>query len=112
MLKTPEGADEVAYEDFFKRLGAMAEKWRASEKLTLSIICTDPAYHGRGIGTALIKSVLDLADAEGVPAYLEGMPKAVPLYRRHGFVEVDSLQYDQALTIMVREPRAGVAPAA
>ncbi|KAI1410832.1 acyl-CoA N-acyltransferase [Hypoxylon sp. FL1857] len=112
MLRAPEGADEAAYEEFFKRLGAMAEKWRSSEKLVLSIICADPAYRGRGIGAALIKSVLDLADAEGVPAYVEGMPLAVPLYRRQGFVEVDKLQYDEVLTIMVREPRLDAASGA
>ncbi|OTA57742.1 acyl-CoA N-acyltransferase [Hypoxylon sp. EC38] len=111
VLKAPEGADEVAYEDFFRGLGGMAEKWRAGEKLGLSIICTDPVYHGRGIGAALIKSVLDVADAEGVPAYLEGLPLAVPLYRRFGFAEVDRLVFDEVLTIMVREPKSGVATA-
>ncbi|KAI1136968.1 acyl-CoA N-acyltransferase [Hypoxylon sp. FL0543] len=112
IIEAPEGADKAVYEDFFGRLKSMAEKWRANEKLALSILCTDPAYRGRGIGAALIKSVLDLADDEGLPAYVEAMPKAVPLYRRQGFVEVDTLQYDQVLTIMVREPRSGVESAA
>ncbi|KAI0140077.1 acyl-CoA N-acyltransferase [Hypoxylon sp. NC0597] len=113
ILKAPEGADEAAYQDFYKGLRAMAEKWRAGEKLALSIICADPAYHGRGIGAALVESVLAVADAEGVPAYLEGLPLAVPLYRRLGFAEVDRLVFDEeVLTIMVREPKPGVATAA
>ncbi|KAI2609439.1 uncharacterized protein GGS25DRAFT_520232 [Hypoxylon fragiforme] len=114
LLAPPEGADEELYTEFFTGLKRMGEKWRAHEKLALSIICTDPAYHGRGIGAALISSVLALADAEGLTTYLEALPLAVPLYRRLGFVQVDTLEYDLAragmegtsvLTIMLREPK-------
>ncbi|KAI1405322.1 hypothetical protein F4819DRAFT_482839 [Hypoxylon fuscum] len=114
-LQAPEGSKEGLYEDFFARLKKMGEKWQTDEKLVLSIICTDPAYHGRGVGSGLIQSVLDVADAEGITTYLEALPLAVPLYRRHGFVPVDRLEYDltkagmegtAVLTIMVREPKA------
>ncbi|KAL7628089.1 hypothetical protein AAE478_002286 [Parahypoxylon ruwenzoriense] len=114
-LSAPMGANEELYEDFFDGLERMGRKWDVDEKLVLSIICTDPAYHGRGIAAALIRSVLAVADAEGVPAYLEALPLAVPLYRRLGFVAVDTLEYDltragrqgkAVLTIMVREPAA------
>ncbi|KAI0379799.1 hypothetical protein F5Y04DRAFT_114657 [Hypomontagnella monticulosa] len=120
-LQAPDGADPKLYEEFFNGLKRMGEKWRTSEKLCLSIICTDPAYHGCGIGAALIRSGLAIADAEGVSAYLEGLPLAVPLYRRLGFEPVDKLEYDitragmegtAVLTIMVREPGAGVTPPA
>ncbi|KAI1807605.1 hypothetical protein F4811DRAFT_445604 [Daldinia bambusicola] len=113
-LKAPEGADEALYEEFFDGLKRMGEKWKTSEKLVLSIICTDPAYHGRGIAAALIRPVLALADEERIPAYLEALPLAVPLYQRLGFQPVDRLEYDLAkagrdgkavLTIMVREPQ-------
>ncbi|KAI0011027.1 hypothetical protein F4779DRAFT_616097 [Xylariaceae sp. FL0662B] len=110
----PEGADPELYYGFFNGLRQMGEKWNTKEKLVLSIICADKAYHGRGIGSALIKPVLDVADAEGITAYLEAVPLAAPLYKRHGFVTVDKLEYDLSKTgregkavleIMVREPQ-------
>ncbi|KAI0110109.1 hypothetical protein F4814DRAFT_425822 [Daldinia grandis] len=105
----------MLYEDFFNGLKTMGEKWRSHEKLVLSIICTDPSHHGLGIAASLIRPVLALADKEGIPAYLEALPLAVPLYQRLGFQPVDQLEYDLAkagrqgkavLTIMVREPRS------
>ncbi|KAI1214120.1 acyl-CoA N-acyltransferase [Annulohypoxylon truncatum] len=113
-LKAPEGVDQVLFDEMFGGLMRMQEKWRTSEKLVLSIICTDPSYHGRGIGAALIQSVLAVADAEQVPVYLEAMPLALPLYQRHGFAQVDTLEFDggkdgneqkPTLAIMVREPK-------
>lgn len=92
---------------------------KKKKRTVLHIIAADPAYHGRGIGAALIRCVLDVADAEGIPTYLEALPLAVPLYRRLGFVDVDRAVFDLAkagmegatavLTIMVREPGAGTA---
>ncbi|XXG98095.1 hypothetical protein Hte_004414 [Hypoxylon texense] len=129
-LGAPEGCNREMYDDLFKGMDRMREKWRADDKLlslltqkipVLHIIATDPAYHGRGIGTALIKCVLDVADAEGIPTYLEALPLAVPLYRRLGFAVVDKAVFDlakagmegtAALTIMVREPVAGAGAAA
>ncbi|KAI1376951.1 hypothetical protein F4677DRAFT_62653 [Hypoxylon crocopeplum] len=120
LLEPPEGADETLYHEFFAGLRSMGDKWRIGEKLVLSIICTDPAYHGRGIASALIQSVLSVADGEDIPAYLEALPLAAPLYRRLGFVGVDRLEYDltragkqgaAVLTIMVREPGSAAVPA-
>ncbi|KAI8960710.1 hypothetical protein F5Y11DRAFT_367210 [Daldinia sp. FL1419] len=114
-LKAPEGADERLYEEFFDGLKMMGEKWRSHEKLVLSIVCTDPAYHGRGIAASLIRPILALADQERIPAYLEALPLAVPLYQRLGFLPVDKLEYDltkagmqgkAVLTIMLREPQS------
>ncbi|KAI5865081.1 hypothetical protein GGS23DRAFT_557591 [Durotheca rogersii] len=115
-LRPPAGANVALFEEFFAGLAAMGQKWNSSDKLILSVICTDPAYHGRGIAAAMIRSVLAVADAEGVPAYLEALPLAAPLYRRLGFADVDRLECDLAkagrqgkavLTVMVREPGAG-----
>ncbi|KAI1383140.1 acyl-CoA N-acyltransferase [Hypoxylon trugodes] len=115
ILEAPKGADEALYQEFFEALKTMGKKWNTDEKLVLSVICTDPAYHGRGIGAALANSVLTIADTEKVSAYLEALPLAVPLYRRLGFEPVDHLEFDitragmegtALLTIMVREPKS------
>jgi ribosomal protein S18 acetylase RimI-like enzyme len=60
----------------------------------LPFIGTDPDHRGKGHGTALLRSVLDGCDAEGVPAYLEAtsvLNKA--LYHRHGFEVLDELNW-------------------
>jgi len=68
-----------------------------------------PHLHGRGLGTAILRSVLERADAEGVPLrliVLQGSA-AQRLYARHGFtVEAE----DPIDVVMVRRP--GAAPAA
>jgi len=52
----------------------------------LGYLGTDPAAQGRGIGSALLTPVLDRADEEGLPAYLESSKKAnLAFYARHGF---------------------------
>ncbi len=49
----------------------------------LAPLATLPAFHGRGLGTALIAAALDLARAADVPAvFLEGDPD---FYGRRGF---------------------------
>jgi ribosomal protein S18 acetylase RimI-like enzyme len=45
-----------------------------------------PACQGLGLGSALLRSMLERCDAEGIPAYLENSnQRNLPLYRRHGF---------------------------
>ncbi len=45
---------------------------------------------GPGIGSTLLKPVLERADEDGVPAYLESSKERnVPLYRRFGFEVID-----------------------
>ncbi len=46
-----------------------------------------PAVQGRGIGSRLLAPVLERADRNGHPAYLEATsPRSRDLYARHGFV--------------------------
>lgn len=50
------------------------------------LIAVTPERQGQGLGTALIQSVLDRCDREGVPAYLEASnPRSRELYERLGF---------------------------
>lgn len=55
----------------------------------LRVLGCDPAQQGRGIGSELLRPVLDRCDAEGLPAYLESSnERNLPFYRRHGFEPV------------------------
>jgi ribosomal protein S18 acetylase RimI-like enzyme len=74
----------------------------------LPLIGVDPAHQGKGIGSALLSHVLNLCDAQKVSAYLEATsPRNVPLYERHGFEKVGSIQVADSPQIiaMLRKPR-------
>lgn len=74
----------------------------------LPFIGVVPSHQGRGIGSALLQSVLQRCDADGLPAYLEASSERNrELYLRHGFMvtkEVD-LPEGPPLWLMWREPR-------
>ena len=58
----------------------------------LFAIGVDPAHHGRGIGSALLREVLSRCDAEGASAYLEASTRgSSKLYERHGFRVTEEL---------------------
>jgi GNAT superfamily N-acetyltransferase len=58
----------------------------------LMLLGVIPERQGRGIGSALLRSVLDRADREGSPAYLEATSRLNrALYERHGFVTIGEL---------------------
>ncbi|KAJ7908366.1 acyl-CoA N-acyltransferase [Mycena leptocephala] len=110
----PEGANKEVFHEFFAGIKHMQAKWDAKSKLDLGLICTHPKYQGQGLAAALIKPILDIADAEGITAYLEALPNAKAVYEHYGFKTVDTLEYDltkagregtEVLSIMVREPK-------
>ena len=74
----------------------------------LPLIGVEPAKRGRGYGAALLRHALERIDREGRIAYLESTnPANIPLYQRHGFEVVGTIQVDEAPPIvpMVRQPR-------
>jgi GNAT superfamily N-acetyltransferase len=77
----------------------------------LSLLGTDPAHRGKGIGMALLAENLALIDAEGMPAYLESSnPVNDARYESVGFAKVGEFTTpDDAhvVTTMWREPLIG-----
>ena len=69
----------------------------------------EPESQGRGIGSALIRPILERCDREGVAAYLEATtPRNRALYLRNGFEVVEELRVPKGgppLWPMWREPR-------
>lgn len=74
----------------------------------LPLIGVDPASQGQGYGSALLRYALEQVDRTGAPAYLESSnPRNVPLYERHGFNVLGSIQAGSSPTVvpMLRRPR-------
>jgi GNAT superfamily N-acetyltransferase len=52
----------------------------------LGVLGTEPEHQGEGIGSALLRSMLERCDRERVPSYLESSSEGSKrLYLRHGF---------------------------
>lgn len=52
----------------------------------LTMIGTEPASQGRGVGTALLEPILSKAERQGAPVYLESSKESnIAFYLRHGF---------------------------
>ncbi len=74
----------------------------------LSLLGTDPALQGRGLGSAVLRPVLKQCDADGVCAYLESSkPRNLDFYARHGFRITGELRLPMGPTMwsMWRDPR-------
>ncbi|MFJ3302994.1 GNAT family N-acetyltransferase [Streptomyces sp. NPDC086549] len=84
----------------------MHPRGRAHEYLWM--IAVAPDRQGRGMGTALVRSVLDRCDREARPAYLEASnARSRGLYERLGFVTREPLDLPDGPRMwpMWREPR-------
>lgn len=74
----------------------------------LFFIGVTPDRQGQGLGSALLRAVLDRCDRDGTPAYLESTrPENRRLYERHGFVRTGEivLPGGPRPTTMWREPQ-------
>ena len=74
----------------------------------LGFLASDPAHQRRGIGTRLLTHVLDRADADGAPVWLETSdPANLHLYEKFGFETAARAEGGARLPtfwVMVRPP--------
>jgi GNAT superfamily N-acetyltransferase len=56
----------------------------------LCLMGVDPDYAGKGVGTALFKAGLAVVSKRGLPIIIDASPEGEPLYRKHGWIKVDS----------------------
>jgi GNAT superfamily N-acetyltransferase len=87
---------------------AIEQRHPAEPHWYLAVLGTDPAHWGEGVGSALVRHVLDDPANRDEPAYLETETAAnVPFYERHGFGvvgEVDVPGGGPHLWLMWRDP--------
>ena len=81
-----------------------------SQHWYLPFVGVEPESQGRGIGTALMRPILDRCDGERVPAYLEATtPRNRACYLRQGFEVTEEFRFPRRgppSWRMWREPRA------
>lgn len=72
-------------------------------------LAVNPQYKRKGIGSALLQPVLEKADTQKMPVYLETHDeKNVKYYQRHGFdvIHTDTIpKHDLPIWCMLREPK-------
>ena len=62
------------------------------EHLYLHLLAVRPDYQGHGLGSALLRDRLALADKDGLSAYLESStPRSAALYARMGFAHRETI---------------------
>ncbi len=86
----------------------VSEQHPAAPHWYLQVLGTEPALQGQGIGTALIRPVLDTCDRTGTPAYLETAKEGnIPFYERRGFKvtgEIKGARGAPRVWLMWRDP--------
>ena len=85
----------------FARMPLVAAGWldlerkhpSAPEHWYLAVLGTDPSSQGRGLGSAVLRTMLEQCDRDGVAAYLESSKESnIDFYARHGFRVIDELR--------------------
>jgi ribosomal protein S18 acetylase RimI-like enzyme len=73
----------------------------------LPLLGVDPLHYGKGLGTTLLQHALAACDRDNKFAYLESSNlKNIPLYERHGFELLGTIQVGTSPSIypMIRRP--------
>ena len=94
--------------DLFSIFDQMAGFHPRERHWYLPLIGVDPAYQGKGLGSALMEHALIRCDRNHETAYLESTnPRNISLYERCGFEVLGTIQVGTAppLYPMLRKPR-------
>ena len=112
---TPPFASVTGWSGLMRFVNAMNEfekkheHYAPEEHYYLFVLGVEPEFQGKGIGGQLMKPVLDRADSEKQPCYLESSnPRNIPFYERHGFRVMEELKAHPTappVACMRRDPR-------
>jgi ribosomal protein S18 acetylase RimI-like enzyme len=99
---------EKIQKDFLSVFEQMGHYHPSEPHWFLPFMGVDPSQQGKGFGSALLQHTLIRCDRENKLAYLESSnPRNIPLYKRHGFEILGSIQVGTSPTIapMLRRPK-------
>lgn len=99
---------EERHQELFSVLEQMGGYHPSEPHWYLPLIGIDPTLQGKGYGSALMEHALVACDKEKRLAYLESSnPRNIPLYKRHGFELLGTIQAGSSPPIypMLRRPR-------
>lgn len=79
----------------------------------MAMLAVRPSYQRQGLGSMLLKPVLEQADKEGKKVYITGSLEGLGLYTKFGWREVGEVVLDfrpyggdeRKTVLMMREPR-------
>jgi GNAT superfamily N-acetyltransferase len=94
--------------DFFPVLEQMGSYHPIEPHWYLPPMGVDPSQQGKGFGSALLQHTLMQFDRNNKIAYLESSnPRNIPLYKRHGFELLGTIQIGTSPSIapMLRRPK-------
>jgi GNAT superfamily N-acetyltransferase len=103
-----EATDEYA-EVLLEVLERMGDIHPTEPHWYLFFLATRPEWQSRGMGSALMRSVLKHCDSEGIPAYLEASSdRSKQLYLCHGFEVTGEVPLGEGVSLwpMWRTPRS------
>ena len=110
----PETLGAAAAERFFSALAAVEPHHYRDvppDHWYVMVVGVSPEAQGKGLGRALLQPMIDRAEEEGLPCYLEtAQPRNVEFYKRLGFqplVETVEPQSGLRLWTFRRDPGAG-----
>ncbi|KAG9238704.1 acyl-CoA N-acyltransferase [Amylocarpus encephaloides] len=111
----PTGSNLEVVELKFGALDEMKKKYvDEGEDYICQLLAIDRLYQRKGLGSMLLKHVLDMADAEGRKVYIEATDAGWPLYKKLGFEDIDIIEIDVSKwggdrigtnKIMMRQPK-------
>jgi GNAT superfamily N-acetyltransferase len=100
--------DPAKQADTFAILEQMSRYHPEEPHWYLALMGVDAAQQGQGFGAMLLQHALASCDGDWTPAYLESTnPKNIPLYQRHGFELLGTIQAGSTPPMfpMLRRPR-------
>jgi ribosomal protein S18 acetylase RimI-like enzyme len=99
---------EQIQKDFFPVLEQMGRYHPSEPHWYLPLMGVGPSQQGKGFGSALLQHTLLQFDRDNKLAYLESSnPRNIPLYKRHGFELLGTIQIGTSPSIapMLRRPK-------
>lgn len=94
----------------YRYIAPLEDQHVAGPHWQLMFLGIDPPHQGKGLGGSLIAPVLERADAEGLPCYLDsGNPRNLSFYHRYGFEVAEEVQIPEGPRVwaMVRQSSTG-----